>query len=189
MLTTVLLGAAGVRHARLPTAATTPTSRPMLTTADHCLPGRLPCPGHSTHALRWPRRHRADLCRRRATVAFLQQEPRGLASTAQRDFRLQHRGGWPQGGLADAWMRTRARRGLRRGPCVMHLGRSAQRSNEAVSAIPCIAMLRFAAMPKTPLVPVTHARRAKTMPPSSAVFLKLPVSVVERADLARLEPS
>lgn len=40
----------------------------------------------------------------------------------------------------------------------MHMGRDAQRSSEAMSAITCIAMLSFAAIPETPLVPVSHAQ-------------------------------
>jgi hypothetical protein len=83
MLTTVLLGAAGVCGAFLLYAA-------LLITTDHCLPCRLLHTRHSTIALLWPRRHRPHFPCRRATVAVLQQEPRRLAASKQCDTSLQY---------------------------------------------------------------------------------------------------
>jgi hypothetical protein len=93
MLSTVLLGAAGVRRPRLALVA-------LLTSIDYRLPSRLHATGHSSRPLHRPRWHRAHLPRRRTTVAFLQQEPRGLATTAQLRSTIQHRRGRAEGGLA-----------------------------------------------------------------------------------------
>jgi hypothetical protein len=68
MLTTVLLGAAGVCVLLLAYVAA-------LTPPDHRLLRRLLQTGHPPVALRGPRRHRAHLPRRRPAVAVLQQEP------------------------------------------------------------------------------------------------------------------
>jgi hypothetical protein len=92
MLTTVLLGAAGVCVLLLAYVAA-------LTPPDHRLLRRLLQTGHPPVALRGPRRHRAHLPRRRPAVAVLQQEPRGLAAGKQRVARVQHRRGRAEGGL------------------------------------------------------------------------------------------
>jgi hypothetical protein len=92
MLTTVLLGAAGVRLLPLAYVAA-------LTPPDHRLLRRLLHTGHPPVALCRPRRHRPHLPRRRSAVALLQQKPRGLAASKQRVARVQHRCGWPEGGL------------------------------------------------------------------------------------------
>jgi hypothetical protein len=92
MLTTVLLGAAGVRLP--PSGIRCGTDAP-----DHRLLCRLLHTGHPPVALRGPRRHRAHLPRRRPAVALLQQEPRGLAAGKQRDAGVQHRRGRAEGGL------------------------------------------------------------------------------------------
>jgi hypothetical protein len=90
MLTTVLLGAAGVR---------VPLSRSMteLTTLDRCFLDRLLHTRHPPDPVRWARWHCPHLPRDRPAVALLQQEPRGLAASKQREAGIQHRRRWAEG--------------------------------------------------------------------------------------------
>jgi hypothetical protein len=113
MLTTVLLGAAGVRLLPLAYVAT-------LTPPDHRLLRRLLHPGHPPVALRGPRWHRAHLPRRRSAVALLQQEPRGLAASKQRVARVQHRRGRAEGGLECNMQRPNVESVTGCGPRVLH---------------------------------------------------------------------
>jgi hypothetical protein len=69
------------------------------TAPDHRLLDRLLHARHPTDPLRWSRRHRAYLPGHCSAVAFLQQEPRGLATRAQRVPRLQYRRGRTEGGI------------------------------------------------------------------------------------------
>jgi hypothetical protein len=66
---------------------------------DNRLSRRLHATRHSPRTLHRPRRLCAHLSRRRTTVAFLQQEPRGLATSAQLDSAIQHRSGRAEGGM------------------------------------------------------------------------------------------
>jgi hypothetical protein len=90
MLTTVLLGAAGVRV--LLSRSTTG-----LTALDHCFLDRLLHTRYPPDPIRWARRHCSHLPRGRPAVALLQQEPRGLAATKQCETRVQHRCRWAEG--------------------------------------------------------------------------------------------
>ena len=105
MLSTVLLGAAGVRF-NFPLRV----SLLRLTGVDSGLCHRLHTTRYPSRPLHWPRRHRPHISRSRSTVALLQQEPRGLASRAQRfSGELQHQRGWPEGwisGTRKAWQTT-----------------------------------------------------------------------------------
>lgn len=77
-----------------------------LTSPDHCLPCWLRAAGHQARTLHWPRRHRPHIPRCRPTVALLQQEPRGLAPSAQCiSLELQYRRGRPEGWI-DAMSRV-----------------------------------------------------------------------------------
>jgi hypothetical protein len=65
-------------------------------TTDHRFPRRLLHTRHPHVAIRRPRRNRPHLPRRRPTVAVLQQEPRGVATSTERDnhgVKLQRRRG------------------------------------------------------------------------------------------------
>jgi hypothetical protein len=62
-----------------------------LTKLDHRLHRWLLTARHPTSTLHWPRRLCPHIPRCRTPVAVLQQEPRGLAPTAQRDITVQHR--------------------------------------------------------------------------------------------------
>lgn len=85
MLSTVLLGAAGVCVPR------PPDTLQQADNTDHRIHRWLPAARHSNGTLHWPRRLRAHIPGCRTPVAFLQQELRGLAPAAQRDITVQHR--------------------------------------------------------------------------------------------------
>jgi hypothetical protein len=92
MLTTVLLGAAGVG---LPLSLYIV----ILTTVDHCFLDRLLHTRYPADPLCGAGRYRAHFPRCRSAVALLQQESRGLVASKQRKAGHQHRRG-----RAESWL-------------------------------------------------------------------------------------